>query len=231
MDKRFLEECLTKGMSLPEIGRLTGKLPGSVSYWVRKHGLTANGRAKFSPARGHSPEDRENLAALVEEGLTLKEIASILGVAPGTVRNRIRAYGLEGTRASRRIERIRAARASGSNEVMLECPTHGLTAFWVGKQHARCKRCNTVAVAKRRRRVKEILVEEAGGSCVRCGFSDSLAALEFHHLDPKTKAFAISAQGVTKSIDSLRAEARKCVLLCANCHAMVEAGAADVPLR
>ncbi len=44
--------------------------------------------------------------------------------------------------------------------------------------------------------------------CSRCGYSKSLAALDFHHLDPSKK------DGLVKSVK----EARKCVLICANCH-------------
>ena len=86
-------------------------------------------------------------------------------------------------------------------------------------------------MAERRRRVKATLVNEAGGRCRRCGFDESCAALEFHHLDPSAKSFAVSAKGATRSIAALRAEAEKCILLCANCHAMVEAGVVGVPLR
>jgi hypothetical protein len=50
------------------------------------------------------------------------------------------------------------------------------------------------------------------------------SALEFHHIDPATKEFGVSRSGVTRSIARSRAEARKCVLLCSNCHAEVEAG-------
>ena len=46
-------------------------------------------------------------------------------------------------------------------------------------------------------------------------------------MDPATKAFALSSEGVTRSLDSAREEAAKCVLLCANCHAEVEAGQAQ----
>ena len=52
----------------------------------------------------------------------------------------------------------------------------------------------------------------------------SLAALHFHHVDPATKSFALAARGVGRSIAAARAEVAKCVLLCANCHAEVEAG-------
>ena len=38
----------------------------------------------------------------------------------------------------------------------------------------------------------------------------------------------ISRQGVTRSYAELREEAKKCALLCANCHAEVEAGLASI---
>jgi hypothetical protein len=73
------------------------------------------------------------------------------------------------------------------------------------------------------------LVADAGGSCVLCGYSRSLAALQFHHIDPATKRFHIAHRGVTRSMAAARAEAAKCVLLCANCHAEVEGGVATLP--
>ena len=80
-------------------------------------------------------------------------------------------------------------------------------------------------VAAYRRRVKEILVEEAGGRCRVCGYDIYVGALHFHHLDPSTKRFAGQpCAGLTGSLQAMREEARKCVLLCANCHAEVEAG-------
>jgi len=79
-------------------------------------------------------------------------------------------------------------------------------------------------VAARRRRIKEILVAEAGGACRICGYDIYVGALQFHHRDPSAKRFTVSRGGPTGSLDSMRQEARKCVLLCANCHAEVEAG-------
>ena len=49
VEKEFLEDCLAKGMSLPQIGELVGRLPGTVGYWVAKHRLVANGSEKFTP--------------------------------------------------------------------------------------------------------------------------------------------------------------------------------------
>jgi hypothetical protein len=84
--------------------------------------------------------------------------------------------------------------------------------------------CSQQRVADRRRRLKRLLVEEAGGCCVECGYGACCAALQFHHVDPSAKSFALSHEGVTRSVEKARQEARKCVLLCANCHAEVEAG-------
>ena len=77
--------------------------------------------------------------------------------------------------------------------------------------------------------MKEVLVAEAGGACAICGYSRCLAALEFHHLDRAEKRFAVGGRGITRSMAEARAEVRKCALLCANCHAEVEAGFAEAP--
>jgi hypothetical protein len=83
-------------------------------------------------------------------------------------------------------------------------------------------------VVRRRRKVKQVLVEEARVVCAGCGYSRCMAALEFHHLVPGEKSFSLSHRGVARSIEKARAEASKCVLLCANCHAEVEAGMIQV---
>ena len=73
-------------------------------------------------------------------------------------------------------------------------------------------------------KVKRILVQEAGGACAVCGYDRNVWALHFHHVEPTSKRHEINARGAALALDRLRSEARKCVLLCANCHAEVEAG-------
>jgi hypothetical protein len=77
--------------------------------------------------------------------------------------------------------------------------------------------------------MKEILVGEAGGACNVWGYAASPRALHFHHLDPADKRFALNAKGVALALDTLRVEARKCVLLCSNCHAEVEERGTGLP--
>jgi hypothetical protein len=57
-----------------------------------------------------------------------------------------------------------------------------------------------------------------GGECNDCGYSRSIAALEFHHRDPNEKEFAVSVAGTTKSFERIKVELDKCDLLCSNCH-------------
>jgi hypothetical protein len=83
-------------------------------------------------------------------------------------------------------------------------------------------------VTRRHQKVRKILIAEAGGACAVCGYDRCVVSLHFHHVDPATKSFSITA-ATGKSLATFRAEARKCVLLCANCHGEVEAGLTPSP--
>ena len=224
----MLEECLGDGLSLEAIGKRVGKHESTVSYWLKRHGLSAVGSEKHSPSRKVDPD---RLQALVEAGVSIRIMAKELGVGSSTVRYWLRKLKLETDRSMRLREAKRACR-DGSKPVYLKCPTHGRTAF-VGRVDGglRCGRCRSEAVSKRRRSVKRILVEEAGGACILCGYRRCHRALEFHHLDPRMKECDLGRTGVSRSLARCRAEARKCVLLCSNCHAEVEARITAVPLN
>jgi|SRR5215211_7948051 len=226
MQKKFLEQCLAEGMSLEAIGQKAGKHESTVSYWLKKHGLVAAKAEKHSAKGAPSKEGMEQLLAA---GLSLQEIAHRLDRSLATIRHWMRKYELETERSSR-LRASRDACREGSERVTLQCPKHGSSIFVARSDgRFRCSRCRTEAVAKRRRSLKRTLVEEAGGGCVLCGYSRCDRALEFHHLDPKAKHFQITSH--TRSLARLRAEASKCVLLCSNCHAEVEAGIVAVPLN
>ena len=79
------------------------------------------------------------------------------------------------------------------------------------------------AVAKRRKKVREMAVSYKGGKCSLCSYSRCPEALEFHHLDPNQKDFAISQRGHSRSWERVRKELDKCVILCANCHREIHA--------
>jgi transposase-like protein len=169
---------------------------------------------------------------LIEEGLTIEKIAQRLGVSDSTAKKWMKRHGLR-TRGAQRRDLLDEMRSTGKRDVQLECRRHGLTKHVsvVSERRLRCAKCRAEAVARRRRKVKEILIAEAGGECAICGYARHPAALQFHHVDPATKSFGLGVRGITRSLAALREEAAKCVLLCANCHAELEVGAVDLPVK
>jgi hypothetical protein len=219
MERNWLEAQLQRGRSLESIARELGKDGSTVAYWARKYGLASAGAERFT-AKG--APDRGVLEALAASGATLAEMAAAIERSMSTVRYWLGRWDIErGPRPGRRS----ADPATAPPELEMHCDRHGRTSFRLeGRGYYRCKRCRQERVSDWRRRVKRRLVQEAGGKCVLCGYDRCDAALQFHHLDREEKSFALSRQGATRSLAEARAEARKCVLLCATCHAEVEAG-------
>lgn len=222
MDKAELASQLASGLSIEAIARDAGRDPSTVAYWVNKHGLVSAFAAKHAERGGLA---REQLEPLVAAGYTVQRIADELGRGAATVRHWLKKHGLSTMRAV-------TLPADGRPETIVRrCRTHGFTEHVLtsaGKRY-RCKRCRVAAVSARRRRVKLALVQAAGGACRLCGYDRYAGALQFHHVDPAEKAFSIADRGLARSLERALAEAGKCVLLCANCHAEIEAGIATMP--
>ncbi len=222
MDRDDLERKLAAGQSLAEIGRALERNPSTVSYWVKKHGLELSATARHRP-RGVLPEDI--LRRLIADGQSTRQIAAAVGRSQATVRHWLGRYGLKTA-----VRPAVIGRSTAKHPIFeATCHVHGATSFSRRGGSRFCLRCRSEAVAAWRRRTKRRLVEEAGGECRTCGYDRCQAALQFHHTDPATKRFAISHLGVTRSYERIREEAAKCVLLCSNCHAEVEAGVRDLP--
>jgi transposase len=226
MDRESLEALLGEGLSLEQIGRRVGRHPSTVSYWLGKYGMEAVNRDKHA-ARGQI--EKEVLEKLVSAGLSISQIARELERGKASVRHWLKRYGLR-THTSKYRALNAQARGERAQIVSMTCREHGVTDFKLRADGGyRCLQCRTNAVTRRRRHVKRLLIEDAGGACALCGYDRHPGALHFHHLDPATKSFSLSEQGVARSIARARAEARKCVLLCSNCHAEVEGGLVSAP--
>jgi len=85
------------------------------------------------------------------------------------------------------------------------------------------------AVAKRRKKIKAMVVEYKGGKCVLCGYKRTIEAFDLHHVNGKNKEFGLSSDGLTRSWKRSKREADKCVLVCANCHREIHAGKVQLP--
>jgi 5-methylcytosine-specific restriction endonuclease McrA len=126
------------------------------------------------------------------------------------------------TRCARRILRVRTAQHASSSHarrptLAAEClriPRHGRH----GAEYLR----KYNKAARQRRRAQ--LVEMLGGKCVRCGSTENL---QFDHIDPDTKRFAVG-ESMSRAWAELVEEALKCQLLCRDpCHR--EKGVEDRP--
>jgi transposase len=230
MDKHSLQLLLAQGVSVERIAVRFGKDPSTISYWLEKYGLKSPYAAKHA-AKGAL--ERQQLEECVQSGMTIAEIAEVVGRSKATVRYWLKRFRLRtmNGHGTRQPGVTAGAKAAGLLVMTRPCPTHGETEFVLeGRGYYRCKRCRMERVVDHRRKVKAKLVEEAGGGCVLCGYSRNPGALHFHHLDRATKLLELS-RGIALSIEALREEARKCILLCSNCHAEVESGAVQLPLE
>ena|ERR1035437_155220 len=103
--------------------------------------------------------------------------------------------------------------------IIKSCKRHGKVRYTLDIQKRyRCAACRVDAVTKRRKNIKLELIKLFGGKCVRCGYKKCVGALHFHHKNPKTKKFALSARGITRAFEKTLEEAKKCILICSNCH-------------
>ena len=70
---------------------------------------------------------------------------------------------------------------------------------------------------------KAMAVEYKGGKCQRCGYNTCLAALEFHHENPKDKKFTLTSRELAnRTWKKCLVELDKCKLVCANCHREIQ---------
>ena len=101
------------------------------------------------------------------------------------------------------------------------CPIHGLTEFTFYKSSShkgqfKCNKCE-VEIAKLKTQMRKIrAVEYKGGKCEICDYDKNISALEFHHINPEEKDFAISA--FKCGWEDMKKELDKCMLVCATCH-------------
>lgn len=110
---------------------------------------------------------------------------------------------------------LKGVKATGKFRIV--DPTRGCAISDCGKQHygeGFCRPHHRQVTMARRKRT---LIDEFGPNCADCGGSFHHSAIDFHHLDPSIKENSVSAF-MASTIDAAREEARKCVVLCSNCH-------------
>jgi predicted HNH restriction endonuclease len=95
--------------------------------------------------------------------------------------------------------------------------------FYKSQRNNYCKQCWNNKAREKQRKARRQIVAYLGGKCQLCGYNAFIEALEVHHLDPALKDRSGGNMGF-KSWKRIERELQTCILLCANCHAAVEAG-------
>lgn len=73
----------------------------------------------------------------------------------------------------------------------------------------------------RAKQTKELKLAH-GGKCKICGYMRCMGALDFHHIGKKINTVSILFSKKGKKIAT--EEAKKCILICSNCHRELHAG-------
>ena len=188
------------------------------------------GRQRLRQVRASRRANARTAPAACRVGSHLGADGPALDRSVPTVRYWLAKHGLKGK--ARRgpsplvsRERVEDAIRDGARTLSADCPHHGRTIFVIENSgRVRCRGCRMEGVTEWRRRTKRRLVAEAGGRCRSAVMTDAWLRSSFTISTPARSRLACHVAAITRSFEELRREAAKCALLCANCHAEVEAG-------
>lgn len=173
-------------------------------------------------------EVKEKLLELYRNGKTMPYICKTLGVSKATVSYQINKEGISRYKAPIEITKelldrmqLRYDECKNLRTVSEE---FGISINRLKLLNRRGTKTDYEILRNRRYRIKKFLVEYKGERCQICGYNKCLHALEFHHLDPAKKDFTIASNMKYNSLDKLKGEVDKCILVCSNCHREIHAG-------
>ena len=170
--------------------------------------------------------DRDQLENLISCGFSQREIAEGLSTSQTKVGRWLKKYNLSTNYNKRENLPDRKfcpiCKQDKPNDKFYERKgrQYGLSSM--------CKDCNLEDKLSRQRNFKQECVDYKGGECQCCGYNSCNSALDFHHIDPKTKKFGIAKARRTKLTEEILEELDKCILVCSNCHREIHAGYIDL---
>ena len=89
----------------------------------------------------------------------------------------------------------------------------------------RKNRCSSCSVSRsRKKKLKILLLDILGGKCVFCGYGGEIKwrALVMHHVE--NRSFCVNDGAMGFGWKKIIEEAKKCVLVCCNCHQEIHLG-------
>lgn len=114
----------------------------------------------------------------------------------------------------KKIDGVEHKRCIDCRKFLLDDHFYGYTnARGQPQSSSRCKTCTSNHYVG----IKEEAVAYKGGKCEDCQLVFRYWVFDFHHLDPTQKDMNVMANH-PKSLNAIKEELDKCVLLCSNCH-------------
>jgi hypothetical protein len=165
--------------------------------------------------------EREYLEECIDKNMSINQIASENGKGATTIRYWLTKFELKTNRKSFKDGGSKTEYYNGKTcPSCKECKTIDKFYDRRGKKGGAvyCIVCSNDESRERGRRFKQKCVDYKGGCCQECGYNKYIGALQFHHLDPTQKDFALSKVKSHSFNDKIKGELNKCILVCANCH-------------
>ena len=173
---------------------------------------------------------QEELENYLNRNLSIREIAVESGKSYTSIRHWMKKYGLKPN-----FKNFKNGHDYSLRQKMIEdkrfCPKceeyKELEKFFLRRKNncsGWCRSCFSKATIEKQRKFKAMIVKYKGGKCQNqnCstpgGYSRSINAFDFHHIDPSKKEFNISKVRRCKMNEKIKKELDKCILVCANCH-------------
>lgn len=225
--KEKILELRRKGLTINEIVNELGCAKATVSYHINRNGLGGELKPRIYFKKEENVELVKQIKTLRLESKTYTEILSVVDITKDELKKICRRIKLNKPKGFDSI--VLDKKEVLKKYLVLKSIRKTAISFGVDKstirryiddEHIIIKReklkTKSQVVIDWRKRCKIKLVDYKGGCCERCGYSKSIAVLQFHHTDPSEKDFTIS--GRSYSFERLKKEVDKCILVCANCH-------------
>jgi len=162
---------------------------------------------------------KELLEELLNQGFSTNEVGKQLGYTGAGIRYHMNKYDLHSDHKSIQ-NKPKTPIIAGTKECGKCHNILPVEDFYIRKNEALtsyCKKCNYKEQHSLLKRRKIEILSKFGNKCSICGYNKCIAALEFHHIDPKEKEFSLG-NAKTTNLDRLLLEMNKCILVCSNCH-------------
>ena len=168
--------------------------------------------------------DKNLLVYFIEQGFSTRQLSLEFSMGQSTIRYWLQKYNLKTNNKSfsdgyinPNIKRVKIDNQFCRGCKVLLTSDNGYYRKGRKTYSTYCRQCRSKNALEARIRFKKDCIEYKGKNCINCGYDKNIAALEFHHINPKEKEMQPSKM-IGKPQEFIKNELDKCVLFCSNCH-------------